>query len=487
MSRIAWLFFFLTMICSSALATMNLEMNWVELDSGLTVDDAVLNRPKSTLFPVFSAPFENAYRGADGKAAVSLKEPFVALASTQDLSWLLIEYRVSEKNNRIGWIRIFDDASYDYEHVRDWERRWDNEEVELREKRNQYLSDVSILDVADLLEVQYSVPMTDDPHGGKRVIRELKKGERAGGLFVDGEWMYIITKVDGKRACGFVPRDSVQQVRCATLKNNVLTVEPGIELLGMLCDTVDAGGIDYVNGGPVRAVAEFGMIQGCFLDEFNWDELKCVEKILLPDTLRVIGDDAIFLNSLEELVIPEGVEYIRGFSPFMKTYIKRLVLPSTLRDFSFYLRFTSVEAYALDERNPYLESVDGVIFTKDRKKLLSYPNGRKDQHYTVPKGTEEIGEHAFYIGPDYDEEDIEPVQLRSISLPVGLKKIGPGAFRGCDELISLTIPPTVTEIYENAFGEMYNLQYLTMPDELQNSFYSYWKNKRTGLYTGDNL
>ena len=41
--------------------------------------------------------------------------------------------------------------------------------------------------------------------------------------------------------------------------------------------------------------------------------------------------------------------------------------------------------------------VDGVIFSADGKTLIKYPDDKIGEEYTVPEGTEVIGENAFYF------------------------------------------------------------------------------------------
>ncbi|NCB06445.1 MAG: hypothetical protein EOM69_13110, partial [Clostridia bacterium] len=61
---------------------------------------------KGTL-PVYSAPSEKAWRAAKGKASVSLKGPVWVLAMTQNAEgvWTCIEYGVSARTSRIGYVR----------------------------------------------------------------------------------------------------------------------------------------------------------------------------------------------------------------------------------------------------------------------------------------------------------------------------------------------------------------------------------------------
>ena len=43
-----------------------------------------------------------------------------------------------------------------------------------------------------------------------------------------------------------------------------------------------------------------------------------------------------------------------------------------------------------DENNKKYTAIDGVLFSKDKKRLLLYPMMKKDEVYEIPEGTEEV-------------------------------------------------------------------------------------------------
>ncbi len=57
-------------------------------------------------------------------------------------------------------------------------------------------------------------------------------------------------------------------------------------------------------------------------------------------------------------------------------------------------------------------------------------------------------------------------QIRSVSFPSGMTRIGENAFSDCEALTSVTIPDGVTEIGDCAFWECYALKSVTLPDGL---------------------
>lgn len=137
--------------------------------------------------------------------------------------------------------------------------------------------------------------------------------------------------------------------------------------------------------------------------------------------------------------------------------------------------------YVADE-NPNYCSVDGVLFSKDQKTLVAYPNAHnavysssgaleKKSEYIVPDGTEIISKCAFYkcyalekvTLPEsirvIDERAFHKCEnMKSINFPEGLKSIGFDAFIGCLGLEEITLPSTIEEIGEFAFYNASNIK-----------------------------
>jgi hypothetical protein len=95
----------------------------------------------------------------------------------------------------------------------------------------------------------------------------------------------------------------------------------------------------------------------------------------------------------------------------------------------------------VNENNFMFRSIDGVLFTKAEKKLLRYPQGRKNPDYIVPDETLSIGHNAF--------SDCK--WLTNITLPEKLKIIEYAAFERCEQLVEIILPLNLQYIDENAF------------------------------------
>lgn len=186
-----------------------------------------------------------------------------------------------------------------------------------------------------------------------------------------------------------------------------------------------------VHGLPVLAIAD---------EAFAGTHL---EEIQLPDSIRQIGCRAFAASALRGVMaIPEGVESLGDDAFADCSGLTRMVLPETLAGIGVNpfqgcsaLREISVSVY-----HPRLASIQGALYDKERRRLIAWPMGRRDEVCQVPAGILEIGDCAF------------SGLIRAIRLPEGLRSIGNSAFGLCIRLESIRIPDSVQEIGTNPFA-----------------------------------
>ena len=418
-----FLFFFicicLVLAAASACAS---DFSPLRPENAVQVDRKILGVKKGVRLPVYGAPFDNAWQGANGKAAVSTSESFGVLGSARKGEWLLITYAVDKKSSRIGWIRR-------------------PETMEAREDIPSPYMDRS------LYRVTKDTILTDDPLMSCRTITRLRQGDEVIAMHSlengSKEWLYVETTVGGKPVWGFVDALAAESVKPYHLEDDTLVFREGVSAIG----SVDDDSTDIRPGDiwcpAVELYEEFG---------------NKLQRITFPASLREIGPEALWTPHLDEIVLPGTLVSVSD-AAFYAGRVSKVVLEKGYTGEIISGTYTTFGAWQVEAGNPVYSSRDGVLFSADGKTLLNYPNGRSSTHYDVPAGTEEIADSAFY-------DEMRDIPLQTVSLPIGLKRIGSYAFCGCGRLHSLTVPLTVTDLSEDAFAFCVSLERLSLPPGL---------------------
>lgn len=117
------------------------------------------------------------------------------------------------------------------------------------------------------------------------------------------------------------------------------------------------------------------------------------------------------------------------------------------------------------ENNNYV-SVSGILFNKDKTKLVCYPAGKTEINYDVPYGVIVIDDGAF----------ARCVSLTSITIPDSVMRIGGDGFYGCSNLMSITVPDGVASIEGYTFAYCTNLKSITISDSVTSIDYGAFMN-----------
>ena len=128
--------------------------------------------------------------------------------------------------------------------------------------------------------------------------------------------------------------------------------------------------------------------------------------------------------------------------------------------------------------NKYYASEDGIVYTKNKKKLLKCPP-EKTGRIIIPDGVQEIGERAFantkiesITFPDSlrkigYEAFVHCIKLNHIDFGRGVKEIGTAAFNWCSALTVLKLPQQIKKICEYAFRNCISLEKVVFNDGLK--------------------
>ncbi len=169
-------------------------------------------------------------------------------------------------------------------------------------------------------------------------------------------------------------------------------------------------------------------------------------------TITAIEDYAFQrCDSLETVKLPDGVESI-GESVFR-------ICPSLIQ-------------IAIADENENYAAEDGVLFDKNKTKLICYPAGKDSQDYTVPETVSSIETYAFsYCSA-----------LETIKLPESLKSIGWSAFYYSTSLKMIELPEGIEKIEGQTFSYCTGLETVKLPagiKSIESGAFNYCKSLKT--------
>ena len=253
---------------------------------------------------------------------------------------------------------------------------------------------------------------------------------------------------------------------------------------------------------------------------------KSLKKLDIPGSMEAFGTKAFAeCTALEEVRVHNGVTSLNDLEFYQCTSLRYLELPDTLEslrtyDFSYlsaletvrigsgltklsdsaFFACDNLKRYEISPDNKTFCSVDGVIYSKDKTKLIRLPLGYEGA-YEVPEGTLEIGKNAandctkltsvtvsdsVTLINDYAFCDC--TSLETVILGQGVKEIEQGAFYHDKKLKNLTLNEGLEVISGNAFSDCVGLKELTLPSTirlLKNNVFGGCKGLKRVEFLGD--
>ena len=174
-------------------------------------------------------------------------------------------------------------------------------------------------------------------------------------------------------------------------------------------------------------------------------------EVTFPSTLKTVGENTFTgCDYLTSVKFNEGLETIGSYAFNITKLLSYVNIPSTVTSIGkgAFTACLSLKEFDVSSSNKNYAVIDGVLFTKDLKTLIAYPNSKADKSYTIPTGTETIDFRAFnYISSDPYSESNQYYSLEELTIPTSVVSMKNPFFGG--KLKKVTYLGTIAEFNEH--------------------------------------
>lgn len=181
-------------------------------------------------------------------------------------------------------------------------------------------------------------------------------------------------------------------------------------------------------------------------DFYYYDnELIMLKEIVIENVHKINDYTFAFINSLEKVVIKDGVKEI-GFKAFMDCYnLKEVILPETITNIgNSAFSGTKIKEFIVPSKVSII-------------KTNMFMNCRELENIIIHQNVTQIENYSFY----------SCVSLKTITLPEKLESIGEYCFANCRLLTSIVIPNSVKMVGGNCFLACVSLQSVSLSRQLR--------------------
>ena len=186
-----------------------------------------------------------------------------------------------------------------------------------------------------------------------------------------------------------------------------------------------------------------------------------------------------YRGSETNLVIPEELDGLQvkaisqGFEKNLK--IKSIILSKNIAPAN---EIETLEEIRVAKDNLSYQAQDGVLYSKDKKQLFSYPKSKKSETYNMPASVKKVEEFNALINLKYLKNltlsknlSVTPScndsSIESVTIPGQIGGIDESSFENCNKLNKVTITKGLRFINDYAFFECKALKEIKLPEGLQ--------------------
>lgn len=188
------------------------------------------------------------------------------------------------------------------------------------------------------------------------------------------------------------------------------------------------------------------------IEDYGFQYCGNLTSVVIPEDVDYIGWEAFAdCGNLKDIKLPEGGFVMISTYAFNRSGLQSLYIPMNTYwnpcQFTGYANgCDELRSVTVHPENPYLCSIDGVMYSKDKTIICLYPAKRSGTSYEIPNTVETIFQNAF-SGARY---------LKEIVIPDSVTIIKDLAFRDCTGLKSIIVPDRVMALGHNGNGSIFD-------------------------------
>ena len=271
--------------------------------------------------------------------------------------------------------------------------------------------------------------------------------------------------------------------------------------------TYTVAGIGTFAGGGLVIPAEYEGKDVTQIKTSAFYNNKVLKVVNIPNTIKKVKYEAFYKCSNIESVyinaettegaifeqcsnmrraeIGENVKVLGGLSFWGDTNLSDVTIyteQANINAYTFSWGCSSLKEVKVKDNNSRYKVIDGVLYSKDLKKIYMYPPAKEGETFEIPAVVEELGDYAFCDNKNlkkinipqnitkfgtemfYSSDILEEVEVNS-------NLIGNWAFEVCPNLKKIIIGKSVTKIKGRAFSRSTNIEefkYLGTMEEWNN-------------------
>ena len=183
-------------------------------------------------------------------------------------------------------------------------------------------------------------------------------------------------------------------------------------------------------------------------------------------------------SKIKSVTIEDGVTTIGAYAFCMCYSATNVVIPDSVTYIGNYVfsECGSLTSIRVSENNTVYCDIDGNLYTKDKKTLVHYAQGKSkiDTSFAIPDSVTTIRHEAFN----------NCITLTEIEIPNSVTTIELKAFHGCISLTSVVIPDSVTTVGDYAFWNCTSLTIYAEAKSQPSGWEPYWKEPSSPVVWG---